>query len=139
MVYFNPCIFSALKINIMPQKLIFIYNADSGVVNGLLDGAHKILSPATYACSLCKLTHGPVTEKKSWTVFRAELKAAGKSLQFLHKDEFRREYRSKFGHKFTFPILLAEGQNGLEILVHTKELNGLESTKQLIDLVRNRS
>lgn len=122
----------------MSQKLVFIYNADSGLVNSLLDGAHKIVSPATYACSLCKLTHGAVSEKKLWTRFREELKSAGKNLQFLHKDGFRKVYKSKFGHKFTFPILLVEGENGLEILVHTKELNTLDSTEELIALIRER-
>lgn len=122
----------------MSQKLVFIYNADSGLVNSLLDGAHKIVSPATYACSLCRLTHGAVSEKKLWTQFREELKLAGKNLQFLHKDEFRKVYKSKFGHKFTFPILLVEGENGLEILVHTKELNTLDYTEELIALVRER-
>ncbi len=123
----------------MSQKLIFIYNADSGLVNSLLDGAHKILSPATYECSLCKLTHGALSEKKRWTKFTEQLKAEGKSLQFLHKDEFRKVYRSKFGHKFTFPILLVEGVSGLEVLVNTAELDTLDSTEQLIALVERRS
>lgn len=123
----------------MSQKFIFIYNADSGLVNGLLDGAHKILSPATYECSLCKLTHGALSKKKLWTIFTEQLKGQGTSLQFLHKDEFRKVYRSKFGHKFTFPILLVEGVRGLEVLVNTHELDILETTEQLIALVKERS
>lgn len=123
----------------MPQKLIFIYNADSGLANTILDGAHKIISPATYACSLCKLTHGALSEKKIWTLFTEQLKLEGKALLFLHKDEFRKAYRSKFGHKFTYPILLAEGARGLEILVNTNELDALGSTEQLIALVKERS
>lgn len=123
----------------MKQQLIFICNVNSGTANLIINGAHKILSPATYECGLCKLTHGALTEKRSWTKFKEQLKAEDKSLQFLHKDEFLKVYSSKFGHKFTFPILLVEGARGLEVLVNTTELNTLESTEQLIALVKTRS
>ena len=39
------------------MKLIFVYNAGSGKLNALFDMAHKIVSPTTYECSLCALTH----------------------------------------------------------------------------------
>jgi len=120
------------------QKLVFIYNAASGLRNGIVDGAHKILSPATYNCSLCKLTHGAFTEKKLWTEFRKELGQQGLEFDFLHKDEFGKVYRSKFGHKFTYPIVLVAGSNGLEILIHTHELDAMESPERLIDLVKER-
>ncbi len=123
---------------ILSQKLVFIYNADSGLGNGIIDGVHKVLSPATYQCSLCKLTHGAFTEKKLWKAFRDELGAQGFELDFLHKDEFGKLYRSKFGHKFTYPIVLVVGNNGLEILIHTNELPALEFPQALIDLVRQR-
>jgi len=122
----------------MTQKLVFIYNAASGLRNGIVDGAHKILSPASYNCSLCQLTHGPLTENKLWTTFRKELVEQGLELDFLHKDEFAKVYRSKFGHKFTYPIVLIAGTNGLEILIHTHELDAMKSPEALIDLVRER-
>ena len=34
------------------SELIFVYNAKSGMVNELLDFAHKIVSPSTYNCNL---------------------------------------------------------------------------------------
>ncbi len=40
------------------NSLLFVYNADSGLVAGLFDSAHKLLSPSTYQCQLCTLTHG---------------------------------------------------------------------------------
>jgi hypothetical protein len=122
----------------MSQKLLFIYNADSGLRNSILDGAHKILSPATYNCNLCKLTHGALSEKKIWTQFRKELEAVGTKLEFLHKNEFRKIYRSKFSHKFTFPIVLIAGDNGLEVLIHTHELNSFMAPDALIALVKSR-
>ncbi len=57
---------------------------------------------------------------------------------FLHKDEFAKKYASKFGYKFDFPIVLIEGGNGLEVLITTKELNGLKTAGGLIRLLKER-
>lgn len=122
----------------MSQKLLFVYNADSGIRNAILDGAHKVLSPSTYSCSLCALTYGVLTEKRLWKTFREKMQAMGGKLQFLYKDEFGKIYRSKFGHKFTYPIVLVEGNSGFEILVGTQELNSLETAKDLIALLEGR-
>lgn len=40
--------------------LIFVYNAKSGLISAFGDMVHKIVSPATYPCSLCALTYGAV-------------------------------------------------------------------------------
>lgn len=118
----------------MSQKLLFIYNADSGIRNAIVDVAHKVLSPSTYRCSLCQLTHGALLEKKVWQKFREDLEAKDTRLQFLHKDEFGKKYRSKF----TYPIVLIEGNSGFEILVRTQELNTLETEQDLIKVVKER-
>ncbi len=122
----------------MSQKLLFIYNADSGIRNALVDGAHKVLSPSTYNCSLCQLTHGGLSEKKVWKLFRKDMHARKTVLEFLHKDKFGKLYRSKFGYKFTYPIVLVEGNSGFEILVGTQELNALETAQDLIKIVEER-
>ena len=117
------------------KKLLFIYNANSGIRNMLLDGAHKILSPSTYECNLCDITFGAFTENKGWKKFRKETIM---EMDFLHKDEFAKQYASKFGHKFTFPIILAATTDGLEVFVQTEELNALDSANRLIDLIQKR-
>lgn len=35
----------------------------------MLDAAHKLISPATYSCSLCALTYGAVSMKRSWAAW----------------------------------------------------------------------
>lgn len=122
--------------NAAVQKLVFIYNADSGLRNVILDSAHKILSPDTYACSLCDITYGAFTENSVWKKFRKETNL---DMEFLHKDEFSKAYASKFGHKFTFPIVLAESNSGLEVFIKTEELNDLENSEALIILVQERN
>ncbi|WP_373057078.1 GTPase [Zunongwangia sp. H14] len=117
------------------QKLIFVYNARAGAVNGILDSLHKIFKPETYNCSLCKITHGVLGEKKAWKKFR---KTSDAEMEFLHVDEFKKQYASKFGHKFEFPVVLTEGANGFEIFISGKELTQISSEKELIALVRER-
>lgn len=54
------------------MKLIFVYNAESGKLNALLDIAHKVIKPETYQCFLCALTHDALSEKKAWSDFKAK-------------------------------------------------------------------
>ncbi len=122
--------------NTQQQKLIFIYNADSGWRNMILDSAHKIFSPDTYDCSLCDITYGAFTENTVWKNFRKETDV---QMEFLHKDEFSQSYASKFGNKFTYPIVLTTSNNALEVFIKTEELNGLTRAEELIDLIKVRS
>ncbi len=118
------------------EKLLFIYNANSGRVNATLDVLHKTFSPATYNCSLCRVTHGILEENETWKSFR---KSSDLNMEFLHIDEFQKQYKSKFGHKFSFPIILAATQNGLEVFIAPAELNTLQSPEELIELVKERT
>ncbi|TDS10926.1 hypothetical protein DFQ03_3819 [Maribacter caenipelagi] len=119
----------------MSKKILFIYNANSDAGSKMLDFAHKIVSPDTYDCALCSLTFGNFTENKQWTAFRESLLAKGYELEFFHKDEFQESYKSKFGHKYTYPIILVETDHDLEVLVTTEKLNAMETVENLIDEV----
>ena len=118
------------------QKLIFIYNADSGLKNALLDSAHKILSPSTYDCKLCDITFGVFSEDKLWKKFREQ---ANLEMEFLHKDEYKKLYASKFGNKYTFPIILAQVDNDLQVFVGTEEMNNLEDAESLTKIIQERT
>ena len=118
------------------QKLIFIYNADSGLKNALLDSAHKILSPSTYDCKLCDITFGVFTEDKVWKKFREQTNL---EMEFLHKDEYKKQYASKFGNKYTFPIILAQVDNDLQVFVGSKEMNNLEDAESLTKIIQERT
>lgn len=127
--------FATVMKNGTPQKLVFIYNANSGLRNGVMDIAHKLISPNTYECSLCNLTHGVFKEHKLWKSFR---EGSATEMEFLHRDEFEKLYGSKFGHRFTFPVILFAENQELQLMVSTHELNGLETLKELIVLLQDR-
>lgn len=117
------------------QKLIFVYNADSGARNAVVDSMHKVFSPKSYNCKLCDITYGVVSENRTWKRFRQD---SAHEMVFLHKDAFTKRYASKFGYKFEFPIVLAAGERGLEVLISTHELNELKTAHGLIRLVKAR-
>lgn len=68
--------------------LLFIYKADSGLFNTASDIAHKIISPETYECDLCALTHGYFSMRKEWAGFLDEL---GLPCEFRHRNEIGSE------------------------------------------------
>ena len=70
-------------------ELLFVYNADAGLVNGLLDTLHKTFSPATYACSLCAVTYGATSMRPEWREFLGQLPAR---TTFLHRDELPQHF-----------------------------------------------
>lgn len=118
------------------QKLLFVYNANSGTRNAILDSMHKVFSPSTYECSLCDITFGVISENKTWKKFRQESQL---EMVFLHKDEFAKKYALESMNMFTFPVVLSQGEKGLEIIISTKELNLLETEQELIQLVKERA
>ena len=99
-------------------KLVFVYNADGGVFNLAADIAHKIFSPATYACNLCALTHSNFGMKKDWKTYLESLDA---DLEFLHADEFKEKYKLE---NVELPaIFKAENGGDLPLFVDAQTIN----------------
>ena len=117
------------------EKLIFVYNAFSGTHNAVLDALHKIVSPKSYACNLCKITYGTFSENSQWKEFRQK---SNVEMDFLHIDEFRKKYASKFSYKYTFPIVLWEDEAEMGIFITTEELERVPNTEALIVLIEER-
>ncbi len=65
------------------QNLIFVYNAKSGGLNAVLDYVHKMVSPDTYDCNLCKLTYDNFGQIKKWNDF---LTSSNISVDYYYKD-----------------------------------------------------
>ena len=116
------------------MKLIFVYNADSGLINALMDIGHKAISPQTYECNLCGLTFGLLSEHKQWKKFR---EASDTDMEFLHRDEFEQQYEQKF----EYPIILKQDKD-LSVMMPKTKLNEIKnlrpvnhSSPRFIDLI----
>ena len=114
----------------MPATLVFAYNADSGLFNTVSDIAHKILSPRTYSCQLCALTHGYFSVREEWVGFLQTLQA---ECEFLHRDELQSKYQLTDQE---LPAIYVRGKTGgLEVFADRKAIeacNDLASLKQML-------
>lgn len=108
----------------IPQ-LIFVYNADSGLFHLLADIGRKLLSPGTYNCSLCSITHGYFTEKREWRTFLDSLPV---NCTFLHRDEFQQLYPYE---KTPFPVIMRRTGHDLNACLDAKELNSCANLAEL--------
>lgn len=111
------------------SQILFIYNAKADIFSTLTDFVHKILSPATYPCSLCKLTHGNLGVHKKWVTF---LETLPYQTNFLHKEEA--ELNDSLHGKHRLPVILIKSNKGKStVLLKASELNNLTSLDELIE------
>ncbi|WP_345124674.1 hypothetical protein [Hymenobacter antarcticus] len=115
------------------QRLLFVYNADGGRLAGLKDMFHKILSPATYPCSLCAVTYGATSMRPEWQQFIQQLAVP---VAFLHRDEFVRDYPRWRTHPL--PAAFAAAETGaLTPFIEAPEMDAAD-LNGLMELVRER-
>jgi hypothetical protein len=114
------------------DRLIMIYNADGGLVNGALDLLHKMLSPSTYACRLCDVTYGPLGMKRGW---REVVDALPLPVTFLHRDEWQATFP---GDATALPAILLERDGGLSTVISAADFDGIRSLEALKALLAAR-
>ena len=110
-------------------SIIFVYNADSGLLNAVKDYVHKIASPKTYSCNLCAITFGNLGMKKDWKTFIANLNFP---VEFLHRDEFFERYHLE---NIKFPSAFIRRGADISLFITQKEMNSLQSLDDLMKLV----
>ena len=97
-------------------ELIFIYNAKSGLVNELLDFAHKIVSPSTYNCNLCVISYGNFSMKKKWSDYISSLPIGS---TFTYKDKV-----SKYGYEnIKLPAIIFRNNSKSKVIISNEEIN----------------
>ncbi|MBI5461459.1 MAG: hypothetical protein HY941_04650 [Gammaproteobacteria bacterium] len=116
----------------MRPTLLFVYNADSGLFNTVTDVAHKILSPQTYSCNLCALTHGHFKIREAWVTFLETLDA---DCEFLHRDEFHATYGQT---DVALPAVFRKTPEGLTLMVDADTLRNCASLDELKRLLVSR-
>ena len=117
-----------LRLRKMENELIFVYNADSGIMNAVKDYFHKVISPKTYECSLCTLTYDILGMKSEW---KKAIKETGIKTIFLHKDELAERYSLSF----ELPVVLLKKGDKIRVLISAEQMNKIRSLNELIEIV----
>ncbi len=113
----------------MKPVLIFVYNADAGVFNGLTDLAHKILSPETYQCNLCAVTYSFTGMKKDWKAFLEKLEWP---VEFLHRDQLETQYDIS---DVTLPAIFKKSGEKLDVWLDADAINRCKTLQDLQQLI----
>lgn len=104
----------------MMEKLIFVYNGDSGLLNGVMHYLHKRISPDTYPCKMCGIIYDGTTLNKDWLAFVKDL---GVPAEFLHRDEFREKYGDQ---PYSFPVVLsADAEQKFTVLLKAEDFENI--------------
>lgn len=115
----------------MAKKLIFVYNADSGLFNTVTDIAHKLFSPTTYECQLCAITHSAFSMRDEWKGF---LNSIQHEMEFLHRDEWKTLHSEQADE---LPAVYY-GNETVELLIGSQEINQCNTIEELKKLIKDR-
>lgn len=113
------------------MELILVYNANSGVANKLWDALHKTVSPSTYACELCALTHHSLGARSQWKAF---LKEKNIPTKVMYKDQFETAYQGSF----EFPAVLLHDKSNFTCILDKKEMGELNELEDFLVLLKHR-
>lgn len=97
------------------ERLLFIYNADSGKWGAFVDSAKKLLM--INGCALCSLTHGLAGERSEWRDCKEEL---GVPIDYVHRDELTPQLKALVGD--ALPCIVAQTRSGPILLVRPEVL-----------------
>ena len=114
------------------DKLIFVYNADDGMFNKIIDSAHKIFVPNTYQWNLCVITHGAFSMRDEWKNYMQNLNY---ETRFYHRNGFAAEWRALSGTPLP-AVFVQRGEDAQpRLLVSAEKMNEQKSVAQFTALL----
>jgi hypothetical protein len=92
-----------------PARILFIYNADTGILAAMLDSLRK-LARSPEACALCSITHGIAAKRNEWDRIECQF---GLPTSYYHRDELPAgSTRFLEQEKLALPVVLFEREDG---------------------------
>ena len=114
---------------------MFVWNANAGWQNALMDSLHKVISPQTYSCKLCQLTYGIAGPKARWTKF---LETIDRPVEFYHRDEFPRTPMAEQLPGLEFPVVLIYTSEKWQVLLSRSSIAQFDDLETLLSELKKR-
>jgi hypothetical protein len=116
-----------------PDRIILVYNEGSGLFDAVTGWSHKLLSPETYQCALCRVTFGLTGMLVAWKNY---LERQSFPMTHLHRDEFRAQFPEQAAT--ALPVILADRAGRTEVLLSAKEIGAAGGLLALIGRLEER-
>lgn len=86
------------------ERLIFVFDANSGKLGAWVDSAKKALMMK--GCALCTITHGILGEKSEWQDCKAQI---GVPIDYFHRDDMPEPVRAVASKLLPCIVAVVEG------------------------------
>ena len=116
-----------------PKKIIFIYNASDNFSSVMFDFIHKIISPNTYQCSLCKITYGNFKKYDEWERY---IESIPYQVEFLYKNNYKDYHKDLKVEEF--PIALIQNEDSYQTILLKKDFDSCNDLKELIQIIEKK-
>lgn len=114
----------------MKRELIFVYNANSDPLSAMVDYAHKLFRPSTYACDLCALTHHNLGERAAWKKFKER---SNVDMDFM----YIRGFEATFNLRYDYPVIIERCDEQFKEILTKTELKQMITVEELIDFLED--
>ena len=111
-------------------KILFVFKASNAPISKAVDWFHKVISPGTYQCQLCQLTHhhfGSRALLKTWQ------KQIPYEVEFWYEDQWNEKHREE--ELPLIAILQTDQTAQIEIILTKEEIEKLTSLDELLSRV----
>ncbi|THD68892.1 hypothetical protein E7Z59_00755 [Robertkochia marina] len=117
------------------MRLVFVYNAGKGWFNAFTDSIHKVVSPRTYPCDLCSLTHGLTRMRPEIRRYLTEFNG---DTVFYHLNDLPDNCKKPLADAGGAPALFLEYKDEMLLLFDKTELSRFESATLFIAELKRR-
>ena len=116
--------------------LVIVWNANGGWQHALMDSLHKVVSPGTYSCKLCQLTHGLAGPKAEWSKY---IETIGGKVVIYHREEFKKSLIAENFPGIELPVVLIRRSEQWQILLSKAEILQLKNLNELLNELKQRN